>query len=650
MTEHEIAQHPLALGTLAAYVQSDPRFKQTFIAFLRCLAPMSAKGFSKKRIGRDFDGGYVMLDDFAGVEATYSFGIAQETSWDCGIADLGIDVFQYDHTIEALPEENPRFHWLRCGIGARPDPALPLTTIADALASNGHSGARDLILKCDIEGAEWEVFAAADPACLVRFRQIVVELHWLQRIVEPERCKLMMEAVGALTAHHQVVHVHGNNFAPIAIIGGIPVPSVLELTVVRKAGKTFVETNESFPTPLDMPNYQWLSDYHLGTFRFESNNFHERLYIDHSINNDLPEDGGGFALNDGLNRTDMCNDDYLDQDQLAMKQNLINSPPMRGVGAPGGHQDDPAKVDTTGAAGSRLEQLVVTIERDSSHQRATLKSLQTTVERLDAIADRLASTSPPITQANDPQGDWRSLAGAPAGGTFLLEHLLFRGVSRENWQMMAGEQIALTGLLARLRPKGAIEVGVYHGGSLSLTSQFAEHIIAIDIDPDVPNRFRVPSNVEVRIGDSVELIPKALESFRQAGRPINFVLIDADHSAAGVKRDIELILAYTPTEPMIILMHDSGNPETRRGIQSVSWADNPHVHKVELDFVPGQIQDSLVVDGRGEIWGGLALAYLDHTTRVGPPEIKESAAISIRCLHVASTDLVRWGVVVAPEN
>ena len=86
---------------------------------------MSAKGFSKKRIGRDFDGGYVMLDDFAGVEATYSFGIAQETSWDCGIADLGIDVFQYDHTIEALPEENPRFHWLRSGIGARPDPALP---------------------------------------------------------------------------------------------------------------------------------------------------------------------------------------------------------------------------------------------------------------------------------------------------------------------------------------------------------------------------------------------------------------------------------------------------------------------------------------------------------------------------------------------
>ena len=40
---------------------------------------------------------------------------------------------------------------------------------------------------------------------------------------------------------------------------------------------------------------------------------------------------------------------------------------------------------------------------------------------------------------------------------------------------------------------------------------------------------------------------------------------------------------------MFIAVHDSGNPECRRGISSASWASSPYVHSVELDFVPGQI-------------------------------------------------------------
>lgn len=216
---------------------------------------------------------------------------------------------------------------------------------------------------------------------------------------------------------------------------------------------------------------------------------------------------------------------------------------------------------------------------------------------------------------------------------------LFPGVLRDNWQMMPWEQIGLTGVLARVRPKGALEVGVYHGGSLSLTSQFAQRIIAIDIDPDVRTRFTCPRNAELRIGSSTDLIPGALASFQQQGLSLNFVLIDADHSEAGVRRDIELVLAYRPSEPMFILMHDSGNPMTRRGILSADWAVNPHLHLVDLDFIPGQIIEHSVEGNRGEIWGGLALAYLDSGFRSGAPVIRESAGTSIRCLHHCAADL-----------
>lgn len=221
----------------------------------------------------------------------------------------------------------------------------------------------------------------------------------------------------------------------------------------------------------------------------------------------------------------------------------------------------------------------------------------------------------------------------------MFNELLFPGVFSNNWQMMQWERIALTGILSRMKPRGALEIGVYHGGSLSLTSQYAETIIAIDIDPEVLNRFACPSNAELRVGSSVDLIPQALADFEARGIPLNFVLVDADHSAAGVKRDLELVLAYQPREPMVILMHDSGNPDTRSGILSVDWAANPCLHLMDCDFIPGQIIEHSVSDDRGEIWGGLALAYLDPRPRSGAPEIRQSAHTSIRCLHHCAPDL-----------
>jgi hypothetical protein len=205
--------------------------------------------------------------------------------------------------------------------------------------------------------------------------------------------------------------------------------------------------------------------------------------------------------------------------------------------------------------------------------------------------------------------------------------------------MSPAERIAMTGVLARMKPKGALEIGVYYGGSLSLTSQFAQHIIGIDNDPQVRGRFNCPPNAQIWISDSDIGIPNAFSHFDQAGIPVNFILVDAEHSPAGIARDLALILRYIPREPLAVLVHDAGNPGCRAGILSVDWASNPHLHEVEVDFVPGQIQEHTVRDGQGEIWGGLALAYLDPTRRTGPPRIHQSAATSLRCLRFLANNL-----------
>ena len=221
----------------------------------------------------------------------------------------------------------------------------------------------------------------------------------------------------------------------------------------------------------------------------------------------------------------------------------------------------------------------------------------------------------------------------------MYDDVFFPGVIRENWQMMESERIALTGVLARLRPRGALEVGVYYGGSLSLAAQFSERILAIDIEPAVRDRFVVPDNVELLIGNSQELIPQALARFEQLGLPLEYVLIDADHSADGVRRDLNLVLKYRPRKPMVILAHDSGNENCRKGILSANWNANPHVHSVQCDFVPGQIIEHSIQNGRGEVWGGLALAYLDPQPRVGDLVISQGAATMVRGVQFLARDL-----------
>ena len=113
-----------------------------------------AEGFELVRVGCNNDGGYIMLDDFGGGIA-YSFGIAGDVSWDKDMASRGYDVYMYDHTIDGLPEDNPRFHWSKLGISDGMTHDGRLKSLEELIASNGHEGKHNMILKMDVEGAEW---------------------------------------------------------------------------------------------------------------------------------------------------------------------------------------------------------------------------------------------------------------------------------------------------------------------------------------------------------------------------------------------------------------------------------------------------------------------------------------------------------------
>jgi hypothetical protein len=237
-------------------------------SLLPMLRPQTLLGSRKLRTGRAFDGGYIMIDDFIGIEAAYSIGINDDVSWDVDVADRGIPVFQYDHTIEAVPAEHPLTRWRKIGLAAVADPAASLATLPQMIAENGHGGSRDLILKCDVEGHEWAVLGALPAASLQQFRQIVMEIHCFNFLGDPAWAELIKQGLASLTASHNLVHIHGNNYAEWSVVGGIPVPSVMEVTLMRQDMGDFIDSEEIFPTALDMPCNPDAPDYFLGRFTY----------------------------------------------------------------------------------------------------------------------------------------------------------------------------------------------------------------------------------------------------------------------------------------------------------------------------------------------------------------------------------------------
>lgn len=232
---------------------------------LAMLRPYDVLDLPKTRVGRAFDGGYVMIDAFDGVEAAYSLGINDDVSWDLDMALRGIDIFQYDHTIDGLPVENPHFHWQKLGIA--PSSSGEMRSINDLVEANKHSGSSNLILKCDIECHEWDVLRDLPNEILSKFSQIVLELHDVCRLGKQDDDGAR-RAIANLTASHNVVHVHGNNFAGFGVVGGICLPNVIELTLLRKDMGEFVPSKLIFPTAMDMPCHSRAADLYLGNFTF----------------------------------------------------------------------------------------------------------------------------------------------------------------------------------------------------------------------------------------------------------------------------------------------------------------------------------------------------------------------------------------------
>lgn len=193
-----------------------------------------------------------MLNDFQDSSIAYSFGIGTNILWDESIAERGINVYCYDHTIERLPRQNDKLHFNKIGISDVDNLDDCLMTMESILQKNVHQNKNNLILKMDVEGAEWKFINSVSLEILEQFSQITLELHGL---TNTQNCEQIIIALQKMNQTHQAVWIHANNAGIVETADfNIKIPYLLEITYVSKKKYQFESTEYNCPLDIDEPN------------------------------------------------------------------------------------------------------------------------------------------------------------------------------------------------------------------------------------------------------------------------------------------------------------------------------------------------------------------------------------------------------------
>lgn len=219
------------------------------------------QGVEYKRLGNEYDGGYVVVSPLSRNKICYSIGISDDVSFDKDMVNNGYEIYQYDHTIKRLPETNEHFHWKKIGLTGNKGEADNLETLSQMINSNGHTDESGMFLKMDVEQCEWDVFNTIDSDTLSKFDQIAIELHVLNHINRPD---YIISGLKKLTENHSVIHVHGNNWDIVSYVGDLITPDTIEVTLVKNDLYELQESNVILPRLLDRPNVPGVSEILLG--------------------------------------------------------------------------------------------------------------------------------------------------------------------------------------------------------------------------------------------------------------------------------------------------------------------------------------------------------------------------------------------------
>jgi hypothetical protein len=221
--------------------------------------------FDLTRFGQPCDGGYLIPNDLEGLVACFSPGVDVKSSFEADLAARSIPCYLADASVNGPPTVNPLIHFQKKFVGVVEDDT---TITLEKWVNENAPGDGDLLLQMDIEGAEWPVMLNVSDSVLMRFRIVVLELHGMERLLDPFAFDVIAATMNRLLTCFHVVHLHPNNHIPPHRGAGLTLPRDMEITLLRRDRAPATGYATAFPHPLDAactpgrPNYALPDDWH----------------------------------------------------------------------------------------------------------------------------------------------------------------------------------------------------------------------------------------------------------------------------------------------------------------------------------------------------------------------------------------------------
>ena len=179
------------------------------------------------------DGSYAIPTSAMSIDALFSPGVSSEVSFDLEFAKRGARCFLIDGNVEANNDylQEPNFHFNKLWLSDRN--SQNEVTLESWVQQWFHKSSR-LGLQMDIEGSEYRVLRATAKETLSKFVFIAIEFHDLRAMTTRAGLERVKAALNQLLETHEVCWTNVNSIYPPLRRGGVLIPEVLEVTLLRR--------------------------------------------------------------------------------------------------------------------------------------------------------------------------------------------------------------------------------------------------------------------------------------------------------------------------------------------------------------------------------------------------------------------------------
>lgn len=203
---------------------------------LELICPWPSKS-NLVRIGSQADGGYVLNEeDRDHTTHLFSGGIENNNDFEMELAELGVSGLQVDNSIDEAPRKHERLRFIKATVGIE----LGDFSVKSFLASQNE---QRLLVKLDVEGAEWDTLDELSIYELSSITCLVAEFHFLGKLNQSDFLERVMRVFSKIRAAGLYpCFISPNNVTGVDIHGGVAIPRNLEITFTKKENINFEPT------------------------------------------------------------------------------------------------------------------------------------------------------------------------------------------------------------------------------------------------------------------------------------------------------------------------------------------------------------------------------------------------------------------------